>query len=312
MKYISKPSGSFTDRKETEPNLEPIDVIIPTLDADNFLERCLYTVFKEIPVRKLFICDGGSKDKTVEILKKFPRVELHVRPDIRTTGKSLEFLISLVKSNWFVLMDSDLELDRSWYDKIIKHKKEYDVIENSKVVLAYHMYREDKFRLDPDARSSGMCHLVKKEAVQNYRCDDDYMWRFTDYLFRQSVEESGYKYGKISSTHYVHNETERIQYKSDDEKNFQKIVLTEPKYVIIDKAKAEKYNLKHAKAIVKYLDPQNTSVRKNKGFSNVIKLLDRKWIEEHGPKWLEIYDKRNLNSSRYTLRKFLSKIKNRK
>jgi len=292
LKYISKPSGSFTDRKETEPNLEPIDVIIPTLDADNFLERCLYTVFKEIPVRKLFICDGGSKDKTLEILKKFPRVELHVRPDIRTTGKSLEFLISLVKSNWFVLMDSDLELDKSWYDKIIKHKKEYDVIENSKVVLAYHMYREDKFRLDPDARSSGMCHLVKKEAVQNYRCDDDYMWRFTDYLFRQSVEESGYKYGKISSTHYVHNETERIQYQSDDEKNFLKYVWERPKIVVIDKKKAREYDIKHAKAIVKYLDPNFPPIKKNKGIDLVIKILDRDWVKKNGHRWLNRYDKK--------------------
>ncbi len=71
MKYIDKPSGIFVDKKIEEPNSEPIDVVMATLDSEVFLEKSLYSVYKEIPVRKLFVCDGGSKDSTVEILKNF-------------------------------------------------------------------------------------------------------------------------------------------------------------------------------------------------------------------------------------------------
>src|SRR5579872_6294788 len=101
-----------------------------TLDAEHFLEKCLYTVYKEIPVRKLFVCDGGSDDETIEILKKFPRVELHIRPDIKTGGKIVEFLLSLVETNWCAFVDSDLELFPGWYDEMIKHKNEFDILEN--------------------------------------------------------------------------------------------------------------------------------------------------------------------------------------
>lgn len=87
LRYIDRPVGSFVDRKITEPKLEPIDVIMATLDSEFVLEKCLYTVYREIPVRKLFVCDGGSKDETFEILKKFPRVKVFVKPEIRTGGK---------------------------------------------------------------------------------------------------------------------------------------------------------------------------------------------------------------------------------
>ena len=129
LKYIEKPSDPFIDRKLSQPDLDVVDVIIPTLDAENFLEKCLYTVYREIPVRKLFVCDGGSKDATTEILKKFPRVELHVRPDIRTQGKTLEFLMHLVETEWFLLIDADIELLSGWFDEMIKNKSNFDVLE---------------------------------------------------------------------------------------------------------------------------------------------------------------------------------------
>jgi len=310
LKFVEKPLGDFVDRRVKEKNIESIDVIMLTLDSENFLEKSLYSIYQEIPVRKLIVCDGGSKDNTIKILKKFPRIDIHIRTDIRTTGKVLEFLFSLTESEWFALIDSDIILTDGWYDEMKKHQKSMDVIENGHAVLAYHMYREFKVKLEENARSSDMCHLVKKKAVENYHCDDDYMWRFTDYLFRQSVEKSEFKYGKVNTTFHIHNETERIQYKSDNEKNFQKIIWKEPEYVIIDKNKEKQANIKHAKAVVKYLDPENPAVKDNKGMGNLIKILDRKWVEENGPKWLELYNKSNVNvESRKLLKGFLKKIK---
>jgi len=117
------------------------------------------------------------------------------------------------------------------------------------------------------------------------------MWRFTDYFIRQTVEKSGYKYGKVSSTIHVNNETEKIKYQSDDEKNFSKFVWKEPELVILDQKKESKANEKHAKAIVKYLDPENVSVQSNKGLYRKIGILDRSWVMENGPKWLSYYDR---------------------
>ena len=309
MKFIEKPVGSFVDRKIEETDQEPVDVIMLTLDAENFLEKCLYSIYQEIPVKNLHVCDGGSKDSTIDILEQFPRVSVHKRPDLRTTGKSLEFLFSLVKSNWFVLIDGDIFLAKGWYNEMKKYQKDLDVIEDSKSVLAYHMYRSFENKLHENARSSDLCHVVKTEAVKNYHCEDDYMWRFIDYLFRQSVEKSGYRYGKIKSTFHIHNETERIRYESDNEKNFQKVIWKEPEYVIIDKKKESQAKEKHAKAVVKYLDPENPAVKNNKNLGKLIHVLDREWVKANGPKWVKIYDKQSIRSSTRIdlLRKFLKK-----
>lgn len=291
MHFIDKPSGCFCDRKELEPALEPIDVIMMTLDAEHFLEKSLYSVYREIPVNRLIVCDGGSKAKTTEILKNFPRVELHIRPDIKSGGKSLEFLFSQTKTEWFVLVDADIELSRGWYDEMHNHKSEYDVLENSKVVLAYHKYVEYPKKLEQHTRAETQCHLLRKSAIQNFHCDDDYMWRHTDFLLRQVVEKSGHKYGKVSTTTHVHNETERIPYGSATDKSYQKIIIEEPKYIIIDKKKSKLKNIQISKGVIKYLDPNFPLVKNYLGFDFIIRDLDRKWIEKNGPKWLPRYDK---------------------
>ena len=274
-----------------QPEFEPIDVLMATLDAEHFIEKCLYTVYREIPVRKLFVCDGGSKDDTLTILKKFPRVEIHNRPDIRTGAKLVEFLISLVGTKWCAFIDSDLELSPGWYDEMRKHEDQYDVLENSVTILAYHKYIQDKEKLEPLGRSGNLCHLIKKDAMKDFRCEDDYMWRHTDFLLRQVVEKSGYKYEKIDTTMHTHNETERIPYASDEVKSYRKIIINDPQYVIIDKKKARLKDIEHSKGVVKYLDPDFPMAKNYLGFDFLIRTLDRKWVEENGPAWLKRYDK---------------------
>ncbi len=289
MKYIDKPSGVFVDRHVNESKPETNDVIMLTLDAEDFLEKSLYTIYREIPIRKLFVCDGGSKDQTLDILKKFPRVEVHVRPDFKTTGKALEFLLSLVQTEWFVVVDADIELFSGWYDEMCRFKTKYDILENSRRIRGFHFYREDNWKLDENCRSLDFCHMVRKTACENFHVDDDYMWRFSDILFRQVVEISGFKYGKINTTSHLHNETESIKYQSDNTKNYEKIVFEEPQHIIADVEKFKQWRIKHAKAIAKYLDPDHPLVKADKGNENAIKILDKEWITENAPKWIKYY-----------------------
>ena len=291
MKFINSPAGNFFDRSKEEPEIEAIDVLLPTLDAVNFLEKALYTIYKEIPIRKLFVCDGGSKDGTIEILKKFPRMELHIKPDIKTGGKYIEFLLALVETKWFVIVDADRELSPGWYDEMCKHQNEYDVLENSRTVSAYHKYIEDKEQLMKNSRSGALCHLAKKEAFKDWNCDDDYMWRQVDIMFRHVPEKSGFKYGKIDTTLNIHNETDRIPYSSDVGKSYRKLIIPPPYYRILDKKKAKRIEEETAKGAVKYFDPNFVVVRDSPGFDFIIRGLDRKWIEENNSEWLQRYDK---------------------
>lgn len=311
MKFIEKPEGSFIDRHAEGSDIKSVDVIIATLDSEMFLERCLFSVYREIPVKKIIICDGGSKDKTIEILKKFPRVEIFIKPEIHTGGKIVEFMISKVETEWFVFIDSDIILTEGWFNEMEKFQNNFDVVENSKTILAYHFYREFNDKLQPNSRPSHFCHLAKKEALRNYKCDDDYMYRFTDYLFRQSIETSGYRYGKVDSTYHVHNETERIPYESDSNKNFIRITMEEPKRIILDKEKNKIKNIENAKAVIKYLDPENICVKNNKKLNENILLLDRKWIEDNGKQWIKVYDRSKQDLKNNKIGQFLKKIKHK-
>lgn len=295
VQFIEKPIGKFIDKK-SEEEIESVDVLMLTLDAEHYLEKSLFSIFKEIPVNRLLVCDGGSKDNTVKICEKFPRTEVFVKPDIRTTGKGLEFLFSKADTSWFILIDSDIELEEGWYSKMQEHAKFYDIVENGWRVNAYHFYREQKSKLEEDTRSLDLCHLIKKEAVEKYHCDDDFMWRYTDIFLRQVVEKEGFRYGKANNTFHVHNETERISYQSDPDKNYQEMKFFEPQLIIHDQKKLEKMRIRHAKAVVKYLDPDYPMVKNDKSYESTIRLLERQWVLENNSKWLKRYDKAISNS----------------
>ena len=312
MNFIERPSGCFCDRASLDPNLAKIDIMMTTLDAENYLERSLFTLYREVPVRNLIICDGGSKDTTLEITKKFPRVKLHIRPDLTTEGKSMEFLINELETEWCVYLDGDIELAEGWYDKMCLQKDKFDVIENGKVYLAWHKYILDEDKLKSNTRPGTDCHLFKKEALKDFHVDDDFAWRHDDILFRQTAERSGFKYGKTNDTYHVHNETERIPYKSDTSKSYRKVVIDEPRNIIINEELHKKNMEKIAKGIVKYLDPDHEIIKNSQGFIFAISMLDRKWIEETNPVWLNKYDESQSSKSKIKHRIYKKFIQNNK
>jgi len=305
LKYQDKPVGSFVDKKKEQSELTPVDVIIFTLDEETFLEKCLFSIYREIPVRKLLVNDGGSTDATLKILEKFPRTEVHVRPDFKTTGKGFEFMISLVETDWFILLDAHNELEEGWYDGMMSHKDNYDVLENSRRVTAYHSFNLNENKLEEFSRSADMCHLIKKSAVGNYHCDDDYMWRFVDIFFRQIVENSNFKYKKIDSVSHTHNEVVGVKYESDPKKSFKKLVWKDPELVIIDKNRERLDNIQRAKAIIKYLDPDHPTVIDTKYLDEYLRFVDRKWVEENGPKWIKRHQR--ASSWNFVLKRFVWK-----
>ena len=290
MYFVEKPVGKFVDRRFSEDREKSVDVVMLTLDAEFSIEKSVFSIYKEIPVSRLIVCDGGSQDNTVKILKKMPRTEIFVKPEIRTTGKALEFLFSKIETDWFVLIDADINLEEGWYGKMFKHSDSYDIIENGKRINAYHFYREQKSKVHGNERSLDLCHLIKKESISKFHCEDDYMWRYTDILLRQTVEKEGFRYGKANNTFHVHNETERIPYESDSKKNYQEMKFSEPELIIRDQKKLEQAMIKHAKAVVKYLDPDYYMVKNDKNYEKIIKLLERDWVLKNGPKWIKRYD----------------------
>ena len=305
MRFTDQPAGVFFDRNESG-RANAVDVLMLTLDAESFLNRCLYSVYKEVPVNRLFVCDGGSKDNTLEILGKYPRVRVFSRPDIRTTGKAMEFLLSKVETEWLVLLDADIELPSGWYDEMCRHKAAADMIENSRRFMGYHLYREDTGKLGSNARPYDFCHLGRKESVRAFKCDDDFVWGMNDIFLRDVVERSNGKYVKVADTYHLHHTTEEVLHKSDIEKSFRKLTFKEPQWQIVDKGRYEKMLQKFIFGLVKYVDPNEVVIRGDRGLDELlVKFSRREWVAQNGPEWLARYDKASSLSSRLRWRVIL-------
>lgn len=269
-----------------------IDVLMLTLDAETFLDRSLTSLYREVPVRRLLVCDGGSTDQTISILKRFPRVELHVRPDIRTTGKGIEFLLSKAQTEWIMFTDADLTFPEGWYDEMCKYRGEFDAFD-SKRIHAYEFFREDptttRITLRPLVTSPQM---GRRKALEGFKVDDDYLWRIVDIAIRQAVEKHGYKYGKVATTFHFHHSTEETKYRSDSSKVARRLVFEEPKEIVVDWENWRKMLESTAKSYVKYIDPNLPYVMNDSGIDKVLlPLLDREWIEENGPAWLPRHER---------------------
>lgn len=98
-----------------------VTFIIPTLNAQRYLEKCLKSIRKQdYPKSKyeIFVVDGGSTDGTLSLAKKYKAKVLQNRAVDQESGKSIG--IQKSKGEIIVLMDSDNEIiKKDWLQKMI-------------------------------------------------------------------------------------------------------------------------------------------------------------------------------------------------
>ena len=277
--------GTFinNDRYETDKKVDPIDCVMMTLDCEHYLEKTLDAVYREAPVKTLYIIDGGSKDRTIDILHKYPRVDIEINPEA-TMGKGLELLFKKVTTKWFMFVDNAKVPAVGWYDEMEKHQNQYDFY-GSKRIVHYEFEREDPTTTDLSKRPLGGPWMIKHESVQGYHVDNDYAWRIIDVIIRKAVEDAGYVYGAVPTTHHTLYLTENERYQSDKTKKGSALEFKVPELKIYSKENMNKRLEVTAKAIVKYLDPESCAYFCNDHYYLMLCDLDPAWIKETSHKW---------------------------
>ena len=103
--------------------MQAIDVVMLTKNSENLLDKCLASIYQNVPVNKLIVIDGYSTDGTLKILDAFNKTHRNVtvlsvdgsRAEAREKG------IGQVATEWFMFVDSDIILSKNWFKNALEN-----------------------------------------------------------------------------------------------------------------------------------------------------------------------------------------------
>lgn len=280
---------TLIDRKTTN-NEEGVDVIIPILNTNELFKANLFSFYREIPINKLLIGDGGCIDDSIDIVKHFPRVTIYNQKEFHTLGYRIRKLIEEVSTDWFVYLHSDVFLPKGWYDEMIKHQNKYDWYEcfrRMTIIFEYSSEGQNKAE-----RPFSGSQMGRTEAFKNIRIEDDYLYRNEDIIFGELIKAEGFKYGRIADTYHYH---QLMNKRGEKEPKLKKIAI-EKETDIEWEIQMSKMQIE---GIIKYLQPKRYLT---KGVNAHISILLRhnaldwsefkEWVGQTNPAWLSIISKR--------------------
>jgi len=51
--------------------MDPIDVVMLTKNSEHLLNKCIISIYENVPVKRLIVVDGFSTDNTLKIINEF-------------------------------------------------------------------------------------------------------------------------------------------------------------------------------------------------------------------------------------------------
>jgi len=182
--------------------MQPIDVIILTKNSEHLLNRCISSVYENVPVKNLIVVDGFSTDRTLKIVKKINEAHGNVKV-LKVNGsraKARAKGMQHVSTEWFMFVDSDVILSRGWLRKAEKNLKSdvgavwgvnIDVIPNVKdknVLKLQSLIARQCF----DLRGGMHDTLIRREAVEGIKIPEQ-LHAYEDAYIINWIKEKGYK-----------------------------------------------------------------------------------------------------------------------
>jgi len=106
-----------------------VSVIIPAYNTARTIEACINSILSQTYRNiEIIINDAGSKDKSIEIIRKFKKVKLIFRNPNRSKARNIGAMMA--KGKYLFHIDSDMELTPVLVENCVKlcEKKGYDAL----------------------------------------------------------------------------------------------------------------------------------------------------------------------------------------
>ncbi|MEM3706105.1 MAG: glycosyltransferase family A protein [Candidatus Bathyarchaeia archaeon] len=181
-------------------SIESVDVVVLTKNSERVLEKCLNSIYKNIPVNRLIVVDGYSTDSTLKIIEKFREKYGNVvlLMDNGTRGSARMKGIKEVKAEWFVFVDSDVVLCDKWFEKAKSILADdvggvwgIEIWEGIRNPLVLKLFLKITWKIF-DLRGGTHDLLVRREAIKDIDIPRN-LHVFEDAFIKDWIEKKGYR-----------------------------------------------------------------------------------------------------------------------
>ena len=132
-----------------------VSIIVPTWNNEDVIEGCLKTLkqqtYKNIEV---IVVDNFSKDKTIEIAKKY---KARIKKSKSNISKARNEAAKMSKGEILIFTDSDCEFPKDYVKKIVKKMEKYDIVGGRDITVPF-----DKKHLTIFEKTSALIEDLKK------------------------------------------------------------------------------------------------------------------------------------------------------
>ncbi len=119
-------------------------VVILNWNGQNWLEKFLPTVIEHSKPHRVVLADNASTDNSIVWANnKFPDLEIVINKQNGGFAKGYNDALKQISAEYFLLLNSDVEVTPGWIEPLLKSIKESKVAAVQPKVLSY--YRRDEF-----------------------------------------------------------------------------------------------------------------------------------------------------------------------
>jgi glycosyltransferase involved in cell wall biosynthesis len=191
--------------------MESVDVVLLTKNSERTLEKCLTSIYRNVPVRKLIVVDGYSNDKTLDILRAFNEKykNIVIIQDYGTRSTARQKGIGKVETEWFMFVDSDVELCQNWFKKakIFMGKdvgaiwgiEVWSDIRNPTTLKWFLLITRKIFEIRGGTHDT----LIRRDAIKDIKIPS-FLHVFEDAYISQWIKSKGYKVIACYSPYCIH------------------------------------------------------------------------------------------------------------